>query len=62
MKKYRKTIYGIKIFSLIFLLTYSMATGDIRAFDKFKAPEVSGAYSALWMPLGPTDRGVIYSV
>lgn len=35
---------------------------NMRTFENFSAPAVSGAYKALWFPVGPTDKGLIYGI
>lgn len=43
-------------------LTHSMLAQNVPDFKHFTAPGVTGAFYAPWSPLGPTDKGYVFSI
>lgn len=44
------------------LLTVSATAQNMEKFKHFNAPGITGAFHTPWDPLGPTDKGYIFSI
>ncbi|OIQ85107.1 hypothetical protein GALL_330510 [mine drainage metagenome] len=44
------------------VLTHSIFAQNANNFEHFTAPGVTGAFYAPWDPLGPTDKGYVFSI
>lgn len=45
-----------------FVVTVSATPQGKKEFEHFNAPGVTGAFHAPWDPLGPTDKGYVFSI
>lgn len=50
------------ILALLFCICITNNYADMRDFQRFSAPSVTGAYRDDWAPLGPTEKGHLFSI